>query len=277
MNKCIGSESICPVAWTVLVSSVINPGYREGWSTNAKFQPITGFSQLSISTVVVADQRNNCLRMVDRDSLIISSFNGQCEKIGFEDGIYARFSQPYSVLQDPLSTHILLVTDMFNDAVRLINIFTWVTETLIKPSDGLNYPSGLAYDFSGEKLLISNYHYISEYSYREHATVNISGNASHGYSDGPLSEARFHHPMELVSLTPTVTLVADQDTHRLKLIDMISHSVTSFCTGGWGNPNNSDCALESPRSIMEHDGFLFIGQERAIRFLPCKSNLAVTR
>ena len=66
-------------------------GYREGVGAEARFNYITGFAQISVKLIVVADFYNHCMRLIDRTTNNTSVFSGQCKSRGYEDGRPGQF------------------------------------------------------------------------------------------------------------------------------------------------------------------------------------------
>lgn len=260
---------------TNLAGSATQPGYQEGRADSARFYWISGFAQLNSTAVVLVDFSNHYIRLLDRQSLQTSTFVGECEKAGFRDGVDALFNEPHSIVKDAYFSYTLFLTDWGNDALRLISNSTRNTETLIQPSKGLKIPIGVSIDFLRQNLLIMNHHFMSIYNFTSQELHVIAGNINSGDSDGSLEEARFNRPRELISLTPVVTLVADQHNHLLKLVNTANNSVTSICTGNWNTIDGSvaDCELLHPYSLLARDGLIYIGQKGAIRTLSCKAEL----
>mgnify|MGYP001803580349 CR=1 FL=1 len=60
-----------------IAGSPTQEGYREGVGAEARFNYISGFTQISEKHVVVADYNNHCLRLIDRTTHNTSVFSGQ--------------------------------------------------------------------------------------------------------------------------------------------------------------------------------------------------------
>lgn len=254
-------------------------GYAEEVGTFARFDKITGFAQLNLTTTVVADNGNHCLRIVDRESLQTSILVGQCEARGDVDGLIAQFNAPYSVVQNRKNLNQLLVTDYTNQAVRQIDLITRNVQTLITPPAGLTYPSGLTFDQSGENLIITNNHFIGEKNSGSRSLVNIIGRGLGGFKDGSLTEAVFRSPRELAFLSDKVALLADRDNGRVRVLNLEADFVFSICDGAGYRPRNGPiqtCQTYRPSSILVTDGLIYVGQDGAIRTLPCEYDVNST-
>lgn len=253
---------------TTLVGNANQPGYAEGQSTSARFYQLTRFTQLNVTTIVLVDWGNSCLRLVDRQSLQTSLFVGECGRDGSD-----LFKEPSALLQDPLSPDTLYVTEWGNNTLHIITISTRTMQTIIQQSTGLYQPICMSFGFFKQSILISNSHYISKYDIGVGHLYNITSNTA-GFSDGQLAEAKFYWPKELIPLTPTATLVADEWNNKLRLVDTADGYVTSICkssgVGGTKDGDVEECKLDSPYSLMVRDGVVYVGQINAIRILPCK-------
>jgi hypothetical protein len=257
------------MAWTV-AGDVSEYGYVEGECISARFNTIYGFTQINASTVILADTFNCCLRIVDRHSFLTEQFAGTCENWGYRDGQDTLFKLPHSVLKNARTNNSLFVTDHGKSALRVVNVLTRMTSTLI--SIGLYNPTGLAFDPLQQKLLISNSYYITALDLDTNSSINIAGSGGPGFSDGSLSKARFNNPDELTYLTHQIIAVAEGANNRLKVVDRKNNVVTSICDGYSKTTDGSTlvCSLSRPTSLLLLNGTLYIGQEGAIRMIECK-------
>lgn len=246
-------------------------GYQEGFRTSARFDHIPGFVQISTTAVVVVDFGNACLRLVDRNTFKTSQFVGQCGSAGYEDGLVARFNNPYSVIKSLQNSNLLLVTDGANHVIRQIDIITLRTTTFIDQAAGLHLPLGIAYNRKKDHLLFSgNNKIISSYNLQSNSHSLIAGSTV-GFSDGSLSEAKFSNPRELIALSDTVIIITDSKNHRLRVIDTTLNSTFSICTGTEATKNGpvESCETNYPAAVIIRDGVIYIGQIGAIRSLRC--------
>jgi hypothetical protein len=256
-----------------LVGSATSPGYVEGVGDAARFNRITGFLQINVTDILVVDAENHCLRIVNRLSRETSPFVGQCQVSGFRDGVEALFNYPFSVIRDTRSLVQVLVTDHFNNALRIVNMNTRVTSTLISQVNEFYRLKVAAFDCAGENLIITHNHYVSKFNLKSKTLVEITGSRNYGFSDGSLNQARFYWPYGLFPLSDSVTLVADNENSRMRIINKSNDSVSSICTGARGSSDGSSstCTLDRPRALHVHHGVAYIGQYQAIRKLLCRS------
>lgn len=245
-------------------------GYTEGVGEDARFDDITGFTQINDTHVAAADHHNHCLRWVNRLNRVTSPLAGECGSSGNIDGLNARFKNPYAVIRDKNSSTLLIVTDYRNHAVRLVEVITRRTETLI--NIGLYGPRGISLDENGENLYIANFNYINKYNMESQALTDVAGNGSNGYGDGRLHEAQFSNLRHLIGLSDNLLLVVDGNNLRLRLIDIENDSVTSICNGEKKTEDGTQksCSLNDPFSLVLGESQIYIGEIRAIRTLPCE-------
>lgn len=260
-----------------LVGVAAEIGYIEGFSTAARFDDITGFAQLSDTILVLVDSGNHCLRLVNRKVLQSSPLVGQCETAGYKNGIDAMFYFPSSVIKDPRYLKLLLVTDNGNSALRKVDLTNNLTTTVIEKSNDLYKPTGIVYDYLSGNWLLVNDHYIGIYQSEPKNFSIITGSTSSGSLDGELSVARFSYPTGVCLLSDKMFVVADWDNHRLRVVNTADNSVSSVCDGGRDTVDGAPetCKLNDPSSLMANEGALYIGQYKAIRYLPCKYDLQI--
>lgn len=250
---------------TTLVGSASDIGYREGVGLEARFYYIGGFVQINESTIVVSDYWNDCLRQIDRDTLATSTFAGVCKTAGHKDGLVSLFDGPWSILLDSNSTG-LFVVDRTNNAIRYVNLAT-INVTTLPNLRFLLGPAGMSYDSTGDNLLITNNYNIIRYSLQTHSVTVIAGTRS---KNGDLSSIPFQSPRDILILTKNIFLVADDKNHVIRVLDMELSTFASLCNGSAGtvNGNVDRCELHRPYSLLLLDGFLYVGQNQAIRRMP---------
>lgn len=257
----------------LLLGSADESGYREAAALRARFNRLSGFTQINETMIITVDQRNHCLRAVDRPSLSTHQFVGKCHYSGdFADGIDARFGNPHSVVHDLTSANKLLVSDEGNNAIRQVDITTRLTTTIVKSSI-LRWPIGIAFDTSRENLLISSIDVIRKYDIQSHNLTNLTGSIMWGFRDGRLAEALFNRPRDILPLSADVILVADKNNERLRIINLTDDSVSSLCAGDATERSISSqrCELVYPVSLCRKSGgTIYIGGINGIWTLKCE-------
>lgn len=97
-------------------------GFKDGQSTEARFNTITGLALICNGGVVLVDRNNHSVRLVTPSGKCTTvAGNG---KAGFADGHgdQARFDCPYGIVVD--SNGIAFVTDSFNHCIRLLSPYS---------------------------------------------------------------------------------------------------------------------------------------------------------
>ena len=112
-------------------------GYKEGYFGEAKFKWIASFFQLNLTTLLVMDSGNHCLCFIVRISGRTSRLQGMCGISGFQNGLDARFHNPYTVILDTMEENQLLLLDNENACLRSMNRINLRVSTLkiFDPSD----------------------------------------------------------------------------------------------------------------------------------------------
>lgn len=253
------------VTSSVIVGNATQSGYKEGVGGVARFNHLTGFAQINNTFVVAVDKDSRYLRWVNRVT------NLTLPLLGGSHG--SPFYSPYAVIRDRNSLTHVLVTDgsvRYSYYLFHINLLTRSYVRLI--STGLNGTLGMSFDVKGENLLITNAHYVINYNVASKTHTNLTGSHKSGYRDGQLNDTLFYSPHDLISLPGNISLVADTDNFRLRLIDGTNDLVTTICNGAWQTTdgNSQTCGMNSPYSLFRGEDIIFIGEFRAIRILPCE-------
>ena len=247
---------------TIVAGSPTENNYREAVGVDARFESLTGFTQIADTRVVVADLGNSCLRQIDRASGITSVFSGQCESSGYVDGRRGKFKNPWSVIKDNQNSSQVLVT--VNEAVRTVEINTGIIGTFVK-SDKLYFVRYMVQDLNGDMYLtVSNA--IYRVVYGDKSLVFLTGSTRHkGYRDSTLLNSLFHNPFGMFVTAPGSVLVAEDGAYdHIRLVHTNSNRVTTVNLCG-----DSDC-LRIPQSVLLTNDSLYVGQYRKILKFKCK-------
>lgn len=245
-----------------IVGQSTKEGYREGVGEAARFRRITGFYQTTSRTVVIADFYNHCLRLADRFTGQTQAFSGTCTKSGYADGSQALFYYPWSVIPDIKNQDKLIV------GLRHVDVKTGIVSTFYKDA-ALYSIYGMTQELSSGDLFMTTRSAIYKLHYQSKQLLLIAGSKSHyGYRDGELSVSQFHYPEELLLIDDRrKLLIADEYTHRLRVLDMVSNITHSLCTGTRRDTDGdlNSCSLHHPHSLMVAGDSLFVGGYRKIR------------
>jgi DNA-binding beta-propeller fold protein YncE len=123
-NHCIRKVAYADGAVSTLCGSPKIPGFADGPGADARFNRPAGLALDTNGNLIVADERNHCIRQValpgGRVSMVTGSSAGGYAGKGFADGegAAARFNYPSGVAVDGNNT--ILVADADNHLVRMI-------------------------------------------------------------------------------------------------------------------------------------------------------------
>jgi hypothetical protein len=208
-------------------------GNRNGSGSFAAFHSPGGLC-LHNDLLFVADQCNHSIKTVSRNRFVETLVgSGQPS---YKDGTFANaeFNTPRSIALNPTSGH-LLVTDMKNDAIRMINLITQQVSTVFKQpkinlSLSLRDPSGLCVNDEGHIFVTS---YADSTSNRfiqldPQGNVVLSiGGEKKDCGDGSLSRAGFSQSSGCC-VGPDGSVYASNPSHdRVRKIEL-SRSVFTF-------------------------------------------------
>ena len=251
------------VTAAIIAGHPTQSGYKDADGENSRFGLITGFIGITAKILIAADYYNHCLRRIHRDTGLTTTFSGMCGSRGYQDGTQAKFHQPCSIIRNNQNISQLLVTDMYNNAIRIVAVGDGSAGTLIK-SITVRDPWSLTQNTAGDIFVTNNYA-VYRISYTEKTITLIAGSPhTTGYKDSSLLSSLFYQPRELIFIQTNKLLIADNDNSELRLLDLDEDKVTTanLCTG---------CvSILWPYSIMLNNDSLYVGQYRKILRFKCK-------
>ena len=233
-----------------IIGTSDSQSYREGGQTDALFNPISGFTQVNETHILVVDQNNNCLRYVDRRTNSSSQFAGTCGASGNQDGeqFDALFNSPRQIiLKDQSTAH---VTDFENRAIRQVDIVTGQVTTWLALDDR---PIGIIRNQPKQVYFVSTESRILRIRLDSVVAYSVIPSTVPGFRDGQFRSARFDHPTSIVELGRDTLIVAEPKSNRLRVLHLKERRVTSICTGRSGFTDEAAvgrCELESPQSLL---------------------------
>lgn len=240
---------------------------------------IMGFTQIRDSVIIASYYKTNCLILIDRYFNLTSTFSGICDAAcGHQDGVAeAKYCRPEYLLKDTTSSAIFVV-DRGNNAIRQLNIITRHVQTLVK-GNGLNAPSALAYDFKKENLLISNLDFITNYNLLDGSLTVIADKNLSGFSNVDLPTFELGYLRDILPISDTALLVAENGNNGLMIFDLKSKAATKLCL------NYNKTAVEATSclttyfySMARKDNFIYVGQLDSIGKIQgkvCKTSIEV--
>lgn len=259
---------------STLIGSAILDGYSEATGSQARFNQITSFFQVpEHDSIIIVDHLNHCIRIFDIKQKLAAEWVGDCANPGSIDGSAydARLNRPYSIINDIRYENYLFITEMGNSRIRQMQIHSGYVSTVIDKTNGLTQPSGVAFATDRSSIITCNRYYIGRHKFPGYKYERLAG-ATEGFADGGLRTAQFEFPSEVLSLSFTVTLVADSGNNRLRVLNEDLNRVFSVCSGDKIQVEGlaANCSLRSPRSLMEQNGQIYVGHAHGISLIRCK-------
>lgn len=257
---------------SIIVGNVLHQSYKEGVGSDALFNKIFSFVQLTIDTLIIVDSGNNCTRVVNRTTNSTEPYVGKCGKSGYVDGYDARFSAPISMIRYRNDPNFLIVTDHKNNALRVVDSRTKITSTLVR-SDMIRDTRYAIQDGYSNTFYITTNSGVYLYSLGDDKPSLLAGSPYPfplGSYDGTFDQTMFRKPNHMLLLNKDTLLVADDDNHKIRVLDLVRNITSSICTGipglsGGKDGNASVCTLNYPHSFLLVNDTLLIGEIYKIR------------
>lgn len=220
--------------------------------------------------LVVSDSQNYLVRLINKDTKIVTSIAGTGEQ-GYDTSgpaTSAKIGTPFAIMADPVGNIYFadqvnhVVSKLFPDGSGGYNISTFAgTGSAGTSGDGgpassasLNTPSGLAYyvDGSGGKwIYIAQAHCIRVVNLSNGVISTVAGTTSRGFAgDGNLandSSVRFSRPAGLAIYKNNSLLIADKSNMRIRQIDFNTGIINTVFGDG------SDEVLSRPTGVVVAD------------------------
>ena len=176
----------------------------------------------------------------------------------------AQFDFPYALMLASKSS--LLVSDCFNNAIRLVNLNTREVSKFITdiptPKHMVMHPSGTEF-----YLCMKNSVVKADVPSR---TYNILTSTEPGYQDGHIATSKFEWPSGLDWLAHDTLVVADtsldkeynSNTKRIRVISLEEEEVTSMCPSV--SLTTDECSFYNVQSVLKSGDQLYIGGDGSI-------------
>lgn len=258
------------------------PGYVEGSTSQARFSYILGFYQMNSSHVLVADNGNDCLRMIDRYRRLTHTFMGVCKSPSYSgdpvNGYNVGFNRPISLLNYKENGKFLYLVEFGSQSVRIIYLKSRLANTLIT-SDLLRTARYITQDKDGYIYITTDYAVVKltvDEAYQKAEASRIAGSASSSYiHDGYFYQTLFARPRGIMAIGNEALIVADAtDDGCLRIMNMLDNSTESICSGSLrksafhvmcGGQARAECAFYQPYSFLLLGDKLYIGENGTIR------------
>lgn len=207
------------------VSSLVtggSNGYREGKGEKAQYRTISAFLNFNRTHVLMTDRFNHCLRFVNRDTNVSSTFAGNCKRMGQKDGNFttAEFYEPMGITRYGSK---IFVSDFRTRLIRMILLDTEYVFTFSDDSR-LVWPRSLTFDSTGSRLFVVVNHGILEFNTETQACSSLT-NLTEGFMDGDLANSQWEYPQQISLVDRNTLAVIDSGNIRLRLIDLEQNQV----------------------------------------------------
>ena len=249
--------------------------YSDGTGTNAMFSGPKGVAVTSGGVIVVADSGNNCIRLVDPTSGVVSTLAGLCDATagsGTNDGAGtdAKFSSPNGISWNPVSSTIV-VADTNNNRIRLVTYPGGVVSTLAGNAADTVFsgPTGVSVIPSSGVIVVSDsFNYLIRLVTPLGVVTTLAGNSGSGSgsssTDGTGASATFAVPRGIAVLPLSGAIaVVDQLSSRIRLITL--PLVVPACDSTWHHAALTYSSSASPYKLsLFLDGALVLASASTI-------------
>jgi hypothetical protein len=287
--------------FTVAGNGVGSFGGDGGFATSANLKNPTGVA-VSGTSLYIADNQNNRIRMVNLTTGIISTVAGTGAAGSGGDGgpaTSAQLNGPYGVAVNISGD--LLIADTNNNRIRLVNLITGIISTVAgngtvgNGGDGgpatsaqLYHPMGVALDLSGDIFIAdTDNQRVREVAGISGTISTVAGTGSVGYScaTGIATSAGLHNPTGVAALSPTIFVVADTGNQCVRVVvggaifSVIVNGIASY--GGDGKLfSDPSVELNYPTGVAfdQATGNVYIADtvNNRIRFVSNTSGIVTT-
>ena len=249
----------------------------------ARFNEPYGIAVDNAGNIYVADRHNHCVRRVDGNSGIVTTFAGiGSSRFGGDDGpaSHAGLVEPNGLALDPAQNR-LFITDVADHRVRVVDLASEVISTFAGTGEpehsGDGGPASAAgvYGARAVKVAADGTVYVLE---RQGSTLRAvdphsgiistvagTGERAYGGDDGPALAASFDAPKELAIDREGNLLIVDTENHAIRRVDIRTGTVATIAGSGRqggdgdGGPART-AALDRPHgAAVAADGAIYIG------------------
>ena len=239
-------------------------GYVEGVGTVARFFYIISFLQLSTDRVLITDFWNHCVRSLDRITNETLTFVGNCTNRGNKDGTDALLTRPAKIIVDIENPTRLLLAE-YGGIIKSVEIANGNVSYFGTIVD-YNIRSMIQEKDTGD-LIVTFQHGVGLLRYQTREFSVIAGSGQRGFNDGSFNQTRFSYPNSFKFLDNYTLLVSDRNNLRLRVLNLISNTSSSVCSGAVGHADGSfsTCSLAFPRGLLILNETLYVGTTLSIR------------
>ncbi len=251
-----------------------------GPAVKATFNGMHNVAVMPSGDILIADSWNHCVRRIDAESGVISTFAGTGEAgFGGDGGPAAKAAFDY-VMCITLSpdNRRLHVADLKNRRIRVIDMKTGIVDTVAGngkkgvPDDGtvartspLVDPRAVASDAEGNVYVLERGGHALR-AVRPDGTIRtIAGTGQRGFRDGPALEAQLNSPKHICLDAAGNVYIADDANKAIRKYDPRNKTLTTVVGRGVGKPA---VELNKPHGVCIENGTLYVvdmGNDRILR------------
>ena len=231
-HHCLKTMSLATRISELVVGSCTQAGYQEGSGATARVNIIAGFYQIDSNSVL----------------LVLA---GKCAVVaGYNDGGFqnAEFNTPFKIIS--YGDHYF-ISDYGNLVIRKLQLDTQEISTFVNVTEK---PNALLLSLDGEYVFFSWFKGVGRVNLRTKEVVFITSpdKRYHGFRDGPTERAVFERVEEMVYLSESLILMTDVRNNVLRLLNMLTNSVSTICNRGNRTITGTieTCELNFPRSLL---------------------------
>ncbi|XP_067950884.1 hepatocyte growth factor receptor-like isoform X1 [Watersipora subatra] len=266
---------ITPDLRAVIVAGKENgSGYNESFGGYATFSNVVDAAQYNNGEdILVADNKNNCIRTVNKDSRRTRTFVGRCDFGGSFTGtvpaLEANIPGPFSILHDQERNRFFYLTYEPSSIIEHNLSTDEVTLRYQNPEEFVETWAFVA-DSTFSYLYVTHEGGISKMDTNDWNKTLVAGSNKWEEGEplnGPLLEARFDLPGRMVWLIQDqVLLVSEPYKHSFRVINLEDGLVTTICKGEdrynptyiLGGPKT--CEMNNPLGLTVSNGSVYIGE-----------------
>ena len=221
---------------------------------------IWDFTQASEYEIVFAAQNIDCLRIYNRLQGTVYKLAGSCDDMGFRDGTDALFYGPHTVVQDNQIPCLFYVTDSLNKSLRMVTKSHIPHVTTLLTSNNKLY-SHLTQEPEGRYLYITYIEGLERYDLAKNTSLDIVSKSTRYTNDALMYDGAIVH-LEGIILYRHLVIIADRGRQILFVVDLTNNTTSTICTGVEGHRagNDSFCQLSYPKTLLELNGDIYIGE-----------------
>ena len=229
------------------MSVVLIPGFADGTGNETIYDQIRGFVQLNANEVVVNDAGNGCLRHLDRTTGKTSTFAGLCNRFDrtHKDGTFsaARFSNiKFNIIRHHKRNSLFVLDG--NNVIKELDLATKMVSSFLNIDSAgirsLAIPWHIFLDPSEENFYLLTKALLAKINIATKAiTLLTLATRLQGFQDGALSTAMLNSPSGLVFLNKDTILISDTSNRRLRVVNLITSTISSICTAPTVNPTST--------------------------------------